>query len=414
MCAVNETVQPLSILMVAPQPFFRARGTPFSVLHRIRALVSQGHRVVLVTYPFGEDVALPGLTIVRCSKPRLVNDVKIGPSGAKLILDLHLYRATVRELERQRFDVLHSHEEAAFFAVSLAKRYGIPHIYDMHSSLPQQLGNFGRYNLAPVRKVFERLERYVVDSCDGVITICPDLGELIEHGYPGKRHSMIENTADDTQVFPPTGQSARAEHGLNGKQIVLYTGTFETYQGLDLLVDAFQNVAAAVPAAHLVMVGGRPQQVEETRRRVSSLGLSERVTLVGTVHPSRIPAYLDAADLIVSPRATGTNTPLKIYGYLRSGVPLLATDIFSHTQALSPQIAHLVPPTPEGLEQGMRRLLTDPDYRDKLAKTARQHADALYSDHAYIEKVVAFYRLLFPESVNLSPDSVAGTAYAGS
>ena len=44
--------------MIAPQPFFRARGTPFSVLHRIRALVLLGHSVDLVTYPFGEPVPL--------------------------------------------------------------------------------------------------------------------------------------------------------------------------------------------------------------------------------------------------------------------------------------------------------------------------------------------------------------------
>jgi hypothetical protein len=47
--------------MIAPQPFFRARGTPFSVLHRIRALVLLGHSVDLVTYPFGEPVPLDGL-----------------------------------------------------------------------------------------------------------------------------------------------------------------------------------------------------------------------------------------------------------------------------------------------------------------------------------------------------------------
>jgi glycosyltransferase involved in cell wall biosynthesis len=410
---VTNTNQQLSILMVAPQPFFRARGTPFSVLHRIRALVMQGHLVTLVTYPFGEDVDLPGLTIVRCGKPPLINDIKIGPSAPKLVLDVYLYRETVRQLRKQRFDVIHSHEEAAFFVVGLARRFGIPHIYDMHSSLPQQLGNFGKYNLGPIKNVFERLERYVVDTCDGVITICPDLGDLIEQGYPAKRHSMIENTADDTQVFPAAGHAVRDELGLADKRVVLYTGTFETYQGLDLLTDAFRRVADSMPSAHLVMVGGRPAQVDSMRSRVEALGLDGRVSLVGTVHPSQIPAYLDAADLIVSPRASGTNTPLKIYGYLRSGVALVATDIFSHTQALTPDIAMLVPPTPEGLEDGIRRLLEDDALRQKIADTARRHADAHYSDQAYIDKVTSFYGMIFPESVVLQPGGRRDAAYAG-
>jgi glycosyltransferase involved in cell wall biosynthesis len=393
--------------MVAPQPFFRARGTPFSVLHRIRALTSQGHRVVLVTYPFGEDVTMPGLTIVRCGKPPFVNDVKVGPSVAKLPLDLLLYRETVRQLKRHRFDVMHSHEEAAFFAARLAKRFGIPHIYDMHSSLPQQLGNFGRYNLLPIRKVFEHLERYVLDSCDGVITICPDLGELITRTCPQKPHSMIENTGDDQQVFPASGASARETHALGGKKVILYTGTFEAYQGLELLLEAFRSVAGEQPSAHLVMVGGNERQVSEMQRQVDAMQLADRVTLVGTVHPSRIPSYMAAADLIVSPRISGTNTPLKIYGYLRSGIPVLATDILSHTQILTPEVAHLVPPTAAGFEQGLRVLLRDPAYARTLAERAKQLADAMFSDHAYIEKVERFYRLLFPAPSELEQPSAA-------
>src|SRR3982751_5158524 len=46
----------MRILMIAPEPFFEPRGTPFSEFHRIRALVELGHTVDLVTYPFGRDV----------------------------------------------------------------------------------------------------------------------------------------------------------------------------------------------------------------------------------------------------------------------------------------------------------------------------------------------------------------------
>ena len=42
--------------MIAPEPFFEPRGTPFSEYHRIRALLELGHTVDLVTYPFGRDV----------------------------------------------------------------------------------------------------------------------------------------------------------------------------------------------------------------------------------------------------------------------------------------------------------------------------------------------------------------------
>src|SRR4249920_2105988 len=129
----------MHILMIAPEPFFEPRGTPFSEYHRIRALLDLGHTVDLVTYPFGKDVALPGLKIIRAARPPFVTGVKIGPSAAKLFLDLTLTVAALGQARRARYDAVHSHEEAAAIGVAIAAMLGVPHLYDMHSSLPQQL-----------------------------------------------------------------------------------------------------------------------------------------------------------------------------------------------------------------------------------------------------------------------------------
>ena len=84
------------ILMIAPEPFFEPRGTPFSEFHRIRALTALGHQVDLVTYPFGQDVTMPGLRVFRCLRPPFVRRVKIGPSLAKLPLDALLALTALR------------------------------------------------------------------------------------------------------------------------------------------------------------------------------------------------------------------------------------------------------------------------------------------------------------------------------
>src|SRR5579863_9981414 len=70
----------MHILMIAPEPFFEPRGTPFSEFHRIRALTALGHQVDLVTYPFGRDVSMPGLRLFRAMRPPFIHGVKIGPS----------------------------------------------------------------------------------------------------------------------------------------------------------------------------------------------------------------------------------------------------------------------------------------------------------------------------------------------
>src|SRR5947208_1816159 len=127
----------MHILMIAPEPFFEPRGTPFSEYHRIRALLDLGHTVDLVTYPFGKDVEMPGLRIFRAARPPFVTRVKIGPSVSKLFLDLALTAKAIGQARRARYDAVHSHEEGAAIGLLISAARHIPHLYDMHSSLPQ-------------------------------------------------------------------------------------------------------------------------------------------------------------------------------------------------------------------------------------------------------------------------------------
>src|SRR6266566_748057 len=110
----------MHILMIAPEPFFEPRGTPFSEFHRIRALTHLGHHVDLVTYPFGQSVSMPGLRVFRSVKPPFVRRVKIGPSGTKLVLDVLLTLTTIRRVLSSRYDAVHSHEEGGVIGAVIA------------------------------------------------------------------------------------------------------------------------------------------------------------------------------------------------------------------------------------------------------------------------------------------------------
>lgn len=351
-----------------------------------------GYRVDLVTYPFGDDVGIPGLRIIRSARPPFLHDVKIGPSIAKLVLDFPLYFCARQLLKKNKYDIIHSHEEAAFFCVGLARKHRLAHIYDMHSSLPHQLKNFNAYNIGVIKSLFDRLEKNVLTTCDGVITICPELAEIAEPLCGATPHAMIENTADDRKVFGITVENVREKYGLESSKIILYTGTFEPYQGLDLLLKAMKEVVEQYPDAQLVMVGGQPDQIRNFEILVQKNKLVNNVTFIGSVHPSKIPGFLESADVIVSPRSSGTNTPLKIYGYMRSGRPLVATDMLTHTQALDTDVAILVPATTDGLAGGINSCLSNPAYARRVADAAKERANELFSDDRYIHKVIQLYR----------------------
>ena len=128
--------------MIAPEPFFEPRGTPFSEYYRIKGLIDLGHSIDLVTYPFGEDKKIQSLKIIRCAKPPFINRVKTGPSFSKIILDIFLIIKVIGMFIKNKYDLIHTHEEANIIGAILNKITKIPHLYDMHSSLVQQMNNF--------------------------------------------------------------------------------------------------------------------------------------------------------------------------------------------------------------------------------------------------------------------------------
>lgn len=399
----------MHILMIAPEPFFEPRGTPFSEFHRIRALTTLGHTVDLVTYPFGRDVELPGLRIFRCLRPPFMRRIGIGPSWSKVPLDVALTLTACRRAIRGGYDAVHSHEEGGVIGVILARLLRVPHLYDMHSSLPQQVTNFAYSSGGWLAKMLAWSERLMVGRSQAVIVICPDLESTVREISKTVPVVLIENAPGSGRA-PEAGSGAavRRSLGLDDETpVLLYTGTFEAYQGLDLLFDAFVRVVTRRPDARLVLVGGEPPQVDRARARVDKLGLSGHVLFTGQRPAEDVPAYLDAATLLVSPRSTGTNTPLKIYQYLRSGRPIVATRLRTHTQVLSDETAWLAEPTPEGFARIVLDALADPGRSKSIGAAARALAEQKYTDEAFIAKTARAVSYLAPRDGQAAPESAS-------
>lgn len=379
----------MRILMIAPEPFFQPRGTPFSEYYRTRALTELGHEVDMVTYPIGEDVSIPGLRIFRAPGIPGIRKISIGPSLAKLPLDAMVFSSAVRRLMSGRYDLLDCHEEAGLMGVLLSKLFGVPAVYDMHSSLPEQLVNFRYTRSAVLRKLFAILERWTIKGSAAVIVICPYLQEVVADVDPEKPCFLIENSplAEANRVASSEEVTAlRKSLGLEGTAVIGYTGTFEAYQGLDLLFDAVRWIAERDPSARLLMVGGHPDQIDEARGAIQKRGLEDKVVFVGQRPPAEMSVYLAATDVLVSPRSHGNNTPLKIYSYLRAGKAIVATRLLTHTQVLDDEISQLTAVDPEAFGKGILTLLRDPNRAQALGEAARRRAENEYSYENYLEK----------------------------
>ena len=379
----------MRILMLAPQPFLEERGAPFAIYHHIKVLLEMGFQVDLVTYHIGKDVSLPGLRLFRVPALPFIRKVKVGPSLAKIPLDILLTLVAIWRLCTERYMCIHSHEEAGLPAIFLSKLFGCRHLYYMHSDLSEQLVSSEFIEHPWLVRIARYIQAFMARYADAIIAICPDIEQAARHMAPHTPVYMIENSAVDESLPDPDAAAVarlRLHLGLGNSPVLLYTGTLECYQGIDLLLHSVPAVHARFPEARYVIVGGNDCQVAEYKRLARKLGVEDVVHFVGQRPLEEMPLYMNLGDILLSPRSKGNNTPLKLYTYLRSGKPILATNIFSQTQVLTSEIAMLVEPDAQSLAAGTIALLDDPNLAKTLGAQGQQFADDHYSWPAFFAK----------------------------
>jgi glycosyltransferase involved in cell wall biosynthesis len=386
-------------LVIAPQPFFSPRGTPFSVYYRTMITAELGVQVDLLTYGEGEDVAIPNVRIIRIPRFKMLGRVRIGPSPLKLFLDCFLVAWTIALLVKNRYSFVHAHEEAVFFCRFLKPLFGFKLLYDMHSSLPQQLTNFQFSQSKILIGLFKKLEDSCLKAADAVITICPDLADYVSQLLPeNEKHILIENSIFDpvrivSMMKDMNGSeldksvNKKVDELIKDKRLAVYAGTLEPYQGIDILINAFGHVTEKEPNAMLLIVGGDKSQVTQYSALARSLGIEKRCVFTGRVPQSIAKRYIKRASVLLSPRSEGTNTPLKVYEQLASGIPLVATRIYSHTQVLSEDVAFLVEPNPEDMAKGILSALKGNGLADRISSNAIRLYQEKYSRPVYVKKM---------------------------
>ncbi|MEO8090133.1 MAG: glycosyltransferase family 4 protein [Gemmatimonadales bacterium] len=387
----------MRILVLAPHPFFQARGTPLAVRNVLEFLSARGHQIDVLTFHEGADVEIANCRIYRTGRLPWIRNIRPGFSIKKVISDAFMFAKCLRMVRRNRYDLIHAVEESAFIAAAMQSLTGVPYVYDMDSSLAEQLVDAypGLHFAFPALR---RCEALAVRRSLGVLTVCAALEEVAHGHAPDKTVGRVE----DTTLLSPGAHSGNGQgtetslpSGVDGQSLVaMYVGNLEHYQGIGLLIDGFRHTVARVPNAHLVIVGGMQEDIERYRRRAQQLGIVTQVHFLGPRPISSLNGLLQRADVLVSPRLKGLNTPMKIYSYLDSGIAVLATRLRSHTQVLDDRTAYLVAPEPEALGDGLAHLLSDPGLRARLASQAKAYVQQEFTPAAAQRKLTAFYTMM--------------------
>jgi glycosyltransferase involved in cell wall biosynthesis len=180
----------------------------------------------------------------------------------------------------------------------------------------------------------------------------------------------------------------------------------EPYQGIGLLLESFSLVRQQSDEAHLIIIGGERGDIVNYQRWACQLGIDTHVHFLGPQPISDLAFYLSQADILVSPRIRGNNTPMKLYSYLHSGKALVATDLLTHTQVLNHHVSILTDPSPTAFSQGLLELINNPEHRLALGRAGKNLVEEEYSYTAFRRKLDDLYNGLAHEFVHDSVPSI--------
>ncbi len=244
------------------------------------------------------------------------------------------------------------------FASIATNVFGVPTVYDAHHPLVT-----GARLLFNSFKRSERLVRFSTNS--------RGLGEIyLREGLPPEKLVVAHNGVD-LHVYRslPEKARARADLGLpQDKKIVCYSGNIYEGRGIEHLIE----IAPGMSGVLFLIVGGLESDVQRCRS-LAREKRAENIRFTSYVHNNMVPLYLAASDVLVMPYTSrmtirgGTlardfTSPIKLFEYMASGRPIVATSIPSVSEILEDGVnALLVPPdSPEALAAGIKRALDDP------------------------------------------------------
>jgi len=390
----------MRILFLAPQPFFQDRGTPIAVRLAVQVIAERGSDSIdLLTYHEGIDLKIKNTTHYRIKAPKFLKGVRPSISIKKLICDfLFLCNALklVWKNRHQQYNIVHAVEESAFIAALIKFIFHIPYIYDMDSSIAQQVTEKLSERCQVFRMflpVLSFFEGFAIKHSLAVIPVCDALADIAKKN--GSHNIQILRDISLLDLNPnQVNSNITLQEELNisaNSKIILYVGNLESYQGCNLLIDSFNQIAAKYPSFHLVILGGNPEHIKIAQEKVNKLANCAQIHIAGPRPVNSLKDYLLQAEILASPRLCGNNTPMKIYSYLHAGKAIIATDLPTHTQVLTNKVAYLVSPAVNIFASGLEKLILNDTLRLTLGHAAHQLAEERYTFDIFKNNLNALY-----------------------
>lgn len=394
----------MKILMIAPTPFFSDRGCHTQILLEVKGLQKRGHQVRVVTYGLGRDIE--GVETARIANPFWYKKVSAGPSYTKIFLLPLLWFRSLVEMFRFSPDVVHAHlHEGALIARLI--QFVFPqkgYVFDLQGSLTGECLQHGFFPKGSLRhRLLTAFERAIVSWFPVLTQADSMVQESIALGAHATRVWNVKDGVDTDLFAPGPADSALAEKlGVDlSAPRMLYMGLLETYQGTDLLFEAFHNLTQKWSDAQLIVIGY--PNVDKYRALCQSWGIAENVVFLGRVNYFELPEILKLSPVAIAPKIAETEGDGKIYNYLAMGMAVVAFDRSVSREIIADAGLFAENKSAESLAAQIGAFFASPEKVKEYSARARERALAELSYDSVAEKIEDAYRASFPPRLlNLS------------
>lgn len=291
----------------------------------------------------------------------------------------------VDELVRTiRPDLIHAHSPClnGLAALRVARRHSIPLVYELRASWEDAAVSHGTTREGSIRyRLSKALETFVLRRADAIVTICEGLRrDVVSRGIDQERVTVVANAVDREllEEAPRLELVPEALRALSGRRVIGFFGSFYSYEGLDLLIEALAKLKQTHGDVALMLLGSGPEDAS-LRAQVEDLGVAADVTFLGRVPHEQIAAFYRHIDIFVFPRRrmrlTDIVTPLKPLEAMAAGSLVIASDVGGHCELVDAGVTGMLFPADDAaaLVAALKHALDQPDQYRAMRNAGRRY-----------------------------------------
>ncbi|MEK6335792.1 MAG: glycosyltransferase [Acidobacteriota bacterium] len=383
----------LAYLRSTPSPGTLAGGAATHINGFVNAAVKLGARVSLIS-----NDRIAGLDETRLT---LIDPEPVGATRAAFDLrnNLIFSAGAVYEIERSPADFIYQrYGRFTWAGVEASIRTGAPLFLEYNGS---EVWIGKHWDMSGMLPLLERFERLNLSAAARIFVVSDvERRNLVRAGLPDEKIVVNPNGVDVETFRPAVGGAAmRDELGIKPDQTLAgFVGTFGPWHGVLTLAEAIAMLPGDCDVRFLLVGAGRFR--DEVERLVRAAGKEQQVIFTGHVKHQRVPALLDACDILLSPHVPledGSEffgSPTKLFEYMAMGKGIVASRLGQIGDVLTDEKTGLLvePGNAQQLAEAILRLDTSRELREKLGLAAREAAIANHTWKINAQRVLDEYQ----------------------